>query len=311
MGGAWSNRLFRLPVGEEVFALKELRNPWKAENWLSWIEAAFVFERLAIAAGISAPEPVANPGTDSAVAWVERQDGQGELAVRLHRWVQGAPCPPGPVEPAVAGWAGETLARLHDLGIHPADPQVFPRLSTIAAESWTELTEVVRQQDADLAVALEALDPWVERALGLAHLAVAEGATAVMSHGDIDQKNIILTRNGPVLCDWDVAAPWVPTWELADVALSMAANTEVGLARRVVASYELATGRPVRLRPWDLGRSLMNGLDWLVFNVERSLGLRPGEPEEVELSKHLVLGLLRTYPRGVDLAEALPGQLHG
>ena len=43
-----------------------------------------------------------------------------------------------------------------------------------------------------------------------------------MTHGDVDQKNILLTADGPVLCDWDAAAPMIPARELADVAMSLA-----------------------------------------------------------------------------------------
>ncbi len=67
--GAWSNRLFRLAVGTEVFAVKELRNPWGNPRWLEWLDAAWAFEVAALAAGVDAPEPMVNPENDHCLAW--------------------------------------------------------------------------------------------------------------------------------------------------------------------------------------------------------------------------------------------------
>jgi hypothetical protein len=82
-----------------------------------------------------------------------------------------------------------------------------------------------------------------------------------MTHGDIDQKNLLLTASGPALCDWDLAAPLVPRRELA-----------------------------------DLGQSMMIGLDWVAFNVERAIGLRPAATAEVSLARGIVPGLLAAIP---------------
>lgn len=55
-----------------------------------------------------------------------------------------------------------------------------------------------------------------------------------MTHGDVDQKNLVLGVSGPVLCDWDLAVPLVPGRELADAALSLGAWMQRDIARQVV-----------------------------------------------------------------------------
>ena len=82
-----------------------------------------------------------------------------------------------------------------------------------------------------------------------------------MTHGDIDQKNLLLTTSGPVLCDWDLAAPLVP-----------------------------------RREPADLGQSMIIGLDWVAFNVERAIGLRPAAAAEARVARAVVPGLLAAIP---------------
>jgi hypothetical protein len=123
-----------------------------------------------------------------------------------------------------------------------------------------------------------------------------------MSHGDIDQKNIVL-GGGPALCDWDVAAPVVPRQELADVALSLAGWTNARVAGHVVAGYlDACGGAQLEFAPSDLGPSLMAGLDWLAFNVVRAIGTPPAEPAEVALGDRLVLELLGALPGQVASA---------
>ena len=62
VGGAWSNRVFRLTVGSTAYAVKELRNPWAiAHRRGEWLDEAWAFERRAIEAGVTAPLPVPAP----------------------------------------------------------------------------------------------------------------------------------------------------------------------------------------------------------------------------------------------------------
>jgi hypothetical protein len=148
----------------------------------------------------------------------------------------------------------------------------------------------------------------VERAALLARQGLARHDDEVLSHGDIDQKNLVLTRTGPVLCVWDYAAPWVPTRELVDVALSLG-RRDYEIARRVIASYEAASGQEVHLDSTDLAPSLMIGLDWTVLNVERAIGLCEATSAERELAVRLVPELLAEFQGAVELAEAIPSVL--
>jgi aminoglycoside phosphotransferase (APT) family kinase protein len=124
----------------------------------------------------------------------------------------------------------------------------------------------------------------------------------VMSHGDLDQKNLLLAAAGPVLCDWDVAMPVVPRREVADVAMSLACWHDNDVAREVVRAYRASGGDDTEITSADLGPSMMNGLDWIAFNVERALGQRPASPAEVTRSQNLLTGLLAALPGQLDAA---------
>lgn len=138
VSGAWSNRVYRLSVGDAEYAVKEMRNPWDISYWREWLDEAWRFELSAIAAGVVAPDPVANPSTGgclAAVAWL----GGGECEVSVHHWVEAEPALLGPATQALARWAGETLAVLHSLAITPSDRSVFPTLNVQNAMRWPSL----------------------------------------------------------------------------------------------------------------------------------------------------------------------------
>jgi Ser/Thr protein kinase RdoA (MazF antagonist) len=300
VGGAWSNRVYRLDAGGRRYAVKELRNPWGEPRWQEWLAEAWSFEQQAIAAGAAAPQPVPNPSDGTCLAWVRRnrlsESERDQAPVRVHHWTEGTPAGPGPVTPEAARWAGRTLATLHGLRITPRNRDLFPITSTAAATRWPELTEAARRGQAPWAVTMEAAAPAVALIADLARSAGFRPDQEVMTHGDIDQKNLLLTAAGPVLCDWDLAAPIVPRRELADVAMSLAAWTDLGIAREVVRSYRLTGGDDTPIGPADLGQSMMIGLDWTAFNVERALGLRPAAATEASLARELVPGLLSAIP---------------
>ena len=299
VGSAWSNRVYRLDAGGRRYAVKEMRNPWGEPRWQEWLAESWSFEQRAIAAGVAAPQPVPNPADGSCLARVSRlgQDSQvTDAPVRVHHWTAGAPVSPGPVDAETARWAGQVLAILHGLRITPRDRGLFPVTSTETADRWSELTQAARHGQAPWIRAMEEAAPAVARIADLARAAGFRPDQEVMTHGDIDQKNLLLTPSGPALCDWDLAAPLVPRRELADVAMSLAAWTETAIAREVVRSYRRAGGDDTRIEPADLGQSMMIGLDWVAFNVERAIGLRPAATAEVSLARGIVPGLLAAIP---------------
>jgi len=230
--GAWSNRVYRLTTDRGVFAVKQLLNPWRDPRWSDWLDEAWRFELAASEAAVPMPAPIPNPwdggwrgdvmaaegqqatagpDADSAGATAGRDassypgpgNDAGLVPVRVHRWVDGVPL--------VAGAVTRQTAR-----------------------RWPELVELARHHHAAWAGQLAQAAGTVDAMAQLAEAAADRREDEVMSHGDLDQKNIILTADAPVLCDWDVAAPVVPVRELAYVALSLAGWVRLDVGSRRV-----------------------------------------------------------------------------
>lgn len=305
---AWSNRVYRLTTDAGSFAVKELRNPWQESRWSEWLVEAWQFEQQAYAAGVSMPTPILR-SDGGCLAWVDTVDGSGEAPVRLHHWIDGYPAPLGPVDPSVARWAGRLLATLHDLAIVPDDRGRFPIPNTDAVDRWPSLVAAARRHGASWAASLADHAASVEMIADLAGAAALRSEAEVMSHGDVDQKNIVLGDAGPALCDWDVAGPVVPRRELADVAMSLAAWSNEDIARQVVTAYRESHDAELCFVASDLGPSMMSGLDWLAFNVERAIGARPAEPADAVVGDGLVPELLAALPGQLAMALRLPDVL--
>lgn len=329
VGGAWSNLVLRLRTDRGEYAVKVLRNPWQESTFLDWVEASFLFERSAIAADVPAPAPVPNPENGHAVAMVERVDGAGQVPVRMHAWVDADAAVDPPVGPDLARWTGQVLATVHGLAIvpDPARRRVFPVPNTDVGRRWPQVVSRASLAGSPLAAALSKVEPTVEAMTELADLAAdraADRATdqvgrPVMSHGDIDTKNILVARGdhtGRVradrvvdqpaawLCDWDVCAPLVPREELADVACSLAAWRSAPVAHAVVRAYRDAGGEYAEPQPCDLGPSFMTGLDWLVLNLDRTL--EPArDAAEAALGAAVLPGLIRELPAKLATASRL------
>jgi Ser/Thr protein kinase RdoA (MazF antagonist) len=300
MDGAWSNRVHRLATTAGDYVVKELRNPWDEPRFSERLGEAWAFERAAIAAGVPAPEPVPAPDGGPAAA-VRRADGTDAL-VRVHVNVAARPAAAGPVPAEVARWAGEVLALLHGLRARPQDRSRFPVPDTASADGWPRLAQAARRAGAPWADAFAAAAPAVWTIARLVHQGGHRPELEVMSHADVDQKNLLLGQQGPLLCDWDVASPVVPQRELAAAALSLAGWSDREVARAVVVAYAASGGEVRAFAPEDLGGPLATSLDWAVLNAECTLGLRPAPAERRRLGGAILPGLLAALPHRVEIA---------
>ena len=302
VAGGWSNRVWRLATTQGAFAVKELRNAWGEPRWLEWLDEGWRVERAAIVAGIAAPEPV--PAADGGcLAHVDRADGSAAVPVRLHRWVESVPVPRQPVDAPLARWVGRALAAQHALALQPLVPELYAgRRGLTTAAVWPDLVARSRSAAAPWSEALAAAQPWATRASALL---VDDDAPTVLGHGDLDQKNLLISADGPLLIDWDVVLPVVPAHDLAHAAVTMASWRDPTTAAEVITGYREAGGAARDLTPTDLGPALASRLGWIRFTVDRALsayaagGAWRGDGSEIP-------ELLADLARRVTLAESLP-----
>lgn len=301
VGGGWSNVVLRLSTPHCDYAVKELRNTWGEPRWLEWLDEGWRLENACAATGVAMPQPVPAPG-GGAVAYVEPEGGGAAVPVRVHRWAESSTVPRLPVDAALAAWVGRTLAAVHGLALRPLRPDLYSgRVGLTRADVWPDLVARSRAAGAAWAERLASAEPLASRA---SHLLVPwSDDEAVLTHGDVDQKNLLLGGHGPLLCDWDVVLPAVPSHDLAHAALTMAGWTEPAIAAAVVHGYREAGGAAAGLVPSDLGPALASRLGWIRFTVDRALD--PAATEQDRAAAAGVPDLLDDLARRVAVAERI------
>jgi thiamine kinase-like enzyme len=98
---------------------------------------------------------------------------------------------------------------------------------------------------------------------------------AVVSHGDLDQKNVLWNADlQPLLIDWESARLINPTYEIVNASLDWSGITfyfNHTLFESMLAAYQQAGGKiDHTLLMAALNGVLGNWINWLVYNIERS-----------------------------------------
>lgn len=99
--------------------------------------------------------------------------------------------------------------------------------------------------------------------------------TTVLSHGDLDQKNVLWgDRQNPILIDWERAQYLNPTYEIITVALKwsgMATSLHTSLFLQMLQDYLGAGGTiDITLLKAAFHGILGTELYWMIYNIQRS-----------------------------------------
>ena len=300
VGGAWSNRVWSVRTTQHRYAVKELLNPWHDPHWREWLTEAIAFEEKAIRAGVHAPEILRTPD-DEALVEVNRR------TFRVHRWIADAePCPSGPVPTELASAVARDLAIAHGLRALPSRSDVFPKPTD---DGWADLVVALRRAGSPYARMAERVAPEIACVREWFADRTVDDTSRVMSHGDIDQKNLLLAHGVPWLVDWDVAMPWSPTEEVLRTALSLAVWRERPVVRTFFAAYQDAGGMPPDPTPELFSLDLVIGIDWLDRCLRIASGLQDASQHRIDEAHHEARRGLHQLPARVAIAGDFPGWL--
>ncbi len=118
--------------------------------------------------------------------------------------------------------------------------------------------------------------------------------TMVISHRDLDPKNIMWNGNIPWIIDWEAAGYVNPYQELLEVVNYWADDGKGGLLKEHFDALLDAYTQYVKPEnvDWDavFAGSFCGMLGWLEYNVKRALGFEATTVDEVQLGKEQVIG---------------------
>ncbi len=297
MPGGLLHRMWRLTTTSGTYAVKELDATFMAHpGAAAFFESTERIATLMARGGIPAVTALAS----NAGPVVET----GGAAFLVYPWIEGRTLPPTPVSAEAAQQIGAVLGRIHTVNTSGADwPATEPEVDSLRDDEWVLLARRGAAVDLPWAAALRDLQPslviWnarYRRSIG------ALLKTQVISHRDLDQKNVLWPdERSPIVVDWESAGSINPAVELADAALNWSGlavgEPDQHVFQAVLAGYR-ATGAVIHDEPRDaLYANLARWLSWLKFNIMRSLGEAAANAAECELGTREAINTLAVVQR--------------
>ncbi|WP_205743157.1 phosphotransferase [Halioglobus maricola] len=241
--------------------------------------------------------------------FLQQFDNSGYL---VYPWASATARGRNQIKPGHAETVATILAEMHQANIQvPELPDELPKI--ITAEDTIALIEFAVSRNVHEARYLQERIDDVLAVLAALDEALPLLATHhVISHGDLDHKNVLWNDAGkPLLIDWESAMHLNPTYETLLEALDwsgITAHFDTHPFADFLASYGEAGGvLEERFVPAALDTVLAAWLHWLMYNLGRAMGLDDSRQrrlgtEQVDLALAVLLRLEKFLPRLRDIA---------
>lgn len=187
---------------------------------------------------------------------------------------------------------GEVLGQIHkanivinDLNIHKIQDEIY---------QWKNWCDRGRQINSIwqsvLEDALEQLYIWSERAARSSDMLQT---VQVISHRDLDPKNVLWDKKKPYLIDWEAAGAINPYQEFIEVINYWTCNDrgEIDLLKCEAMLRGYQQYYDLSAVNWEIvmDSTFLGMLEWLAYNIKRSLGIESNEQEQQQLGTEQVM----------------------
>lgn len=223
-------------------------------------------------------------------------------------WVEGRSLKTGEIQADHCRRMGEVLGVLHQadfsqLGIADPGPEgteitdwgYYLELGQTKGAIWTE----------KLQGALSQIKDWNARAVKAAELLAKE---RVISHRDMDPKNVMWSNGSPVVIDWEAAGYVNPLQELLETAVYWSQAQGHVDRERFLAFLDGYCSKAGRLQAdWNvvLDSGFSGKLGWMEYNLKRSLWLECSDEREQQLGSEEVVDTIGSIKKYGDMLPEL------
>ncbi len=213
----------------------------------------------------------------------------------IFQWHPGTVKTPSNIESKHCQAMGKVLGAIHSIDFSSLQlPDSDDKGAAVGFIDFTGYLKKGRDQGAQWVEALENHLVLLEKCLENATQAVGQLAqNRVISHRDMDTKNVLWQGYKPIIIDWEAAGYVNPHCELVETGVYWATgvNGAVDYHKLLcfLSGYEDARGKTSANWGAVLSYSVLGKLEWLEYNLKRSLWLECKDEEEQVLGTREVL----------------------
>lgn len=223
-------------------------------------------------------------------------------------WIDGKSIYPPDITVEHCKVIGDMIGKIHSLDI--AVEGVVYGVEDSTMYQWKEYLELSSKNKATWTSvyqeACEDIMSWNQQLLKAKEILSKK---MVISHRDLDPKNVLWQGDCPYIIDWEAAGYVNPYQELLEVINYWADDGSGGLHKNlclaILDSY--VVNNPINHVNWDL--ILESGyegmLGWLEYNIKRALGIEISSKEEISLGEQQVIGTIGELKRYQDKKRIL------
>lgn len=235
----------------------------------------------------------------------------------IFKWHPGTTKTPSNIESKHCQAMGKVLGAIHAMDFTSLElPDMDDKGAAVGFIDFSGYLKMGRDQGAQWVEALENHLTLLEKCLENAtHAAGQLAQNRVISHRDMDPKNVLWQGDKPIIIDWEAAGYVNPHCELVETGVYWATgvNGAVDYHKLLcfLSGYEGAAGKTSANWGAVLDYSVLGKLEWLEYNLKRSLWLECKDQEEQVLGTEEVLTTIHgivNYVASMDaILEAFEG----
>ncbi|MBP3256055.1 MAG: phosphotransferase [Clostridia bacterium] len=286
--GGLSHRMYKVVTDKGTYAIKELNSGiMKKDTAYSNFLFAEKFTDLAKANGIPAIGTI-KIGNDI----MKKIDNKYYM---IFEWIEGTILKSEDIEEKHSEIVGKLLAKIHNIDSSSIDDDNRKHINTKMYD-WNEYISIVSEQNKpyfqlykDNIDLLYDLNKKSKEAIEYAN------NNLVISHRDLDRKNIMWQGDNPYIIDWEASGYINPTLELIQVAWYWSGGDiekiDYNKFEKVIKSYkENYNGYIDSNIDVLIHADIYSGLEWIDYNLRRSLCIgHDYDEEEVHLAENEVI----------------------
>lgn len=300
--GGLLHKMYRVNTNKGAYAVKVLN----AEIMKRPIAFQNTVNSEKIAAGFQSIIPVVS-ALEIGGKQIQKWNG---IYYMIFDWVEGASIFPPMITSENCYAIGDVLGKIHQEKL--VVDGVAPEEDGAAMFDWDKYGELLPEYKAEdwanrFQEALPDIKAWNQAAYNAGEIL---SGTMVISHRDLDPKNVMWNGNTPLIIDWEAAGYVNPYQELLEVINYWADDGKGGLLKENFDALLYAYTQHMELENVDWGPvfagSFCGMLGWLEYNVKRALGIENETTDDAQAGKEQVLdtiGALYDYQKKVQMMK--------